>query len=89
MMTTPQHFQNEQLGSQGLLWVALTLGLVPVSPSQEVLAMTQMTHSQLILPLGATCPAQMTDHDFSAQKPCQILPAILARLGIYGFVYST
>lgn len=70
---TPQHFQNEQLGSQGLLWAALTLKLFPTPHSQGLLASTQATYPTLMLGLEAAClpealPClalpQKSDHDF-------------------------
>ena len=84
-----QHFQIEQLESQGLLWAALTPELFPTSPSQGLLTLTQMTSPNSMLRLEAarlsgTLPhlalPQMTDHDLSSHKKlaCQIPPATLS-----------
>lgn len=84
----PQHFQNEQLELQGLLWAGLTLGLFPMSPSQEVPKSIQMPSLDLAPGLQAAglsgalpCPAlpQTTDQGSSLQRQLalQILPAIL------------
>lgn len=85
-----QRFQNEQLGLQGLLWAALTLGLFPMSPSQELPELIQMTSLTLAPGLQATglsgalpCWAlpQMTDQGCSSQKEPSAPQILLAILG--------